>query len=99
MKLVKNATVDKWLTGWAKATIRATNLDAPVDAATRAQAKGEMVAYSRIFLDLACGYSHYWGHYLTARNNKVQEMTERYLAELATVAKHQRRQHRTTDTP
>lgn len=97
MKLVRNATVDKWLTGWAKATIRATNLDAPVDAATRKQAQGEAVTYARIFLDLAGGHhGRYWEHYLTARNNRVKEIRDTYRAELETVAMHQRR---TTETP
>lgn len=97
MKLVKNATVDKWLTGWAKATIRATNLDAPVDAATRKQAQGEAVTYARIFLDLAGGHhSRYWERYITARNNRVKEIRDTYSAELETVAMHQRR---TTETP
>ena len=97
MKLVRNATVDKWLTGWAKASIRAHDLDAAVDAATRKQAQGEAVAYARIFLDLAGGsYGRYWERFLTARNNRVAEIRDTYRAELETVAMHQRR---TTETP
>lgn len=100
MKLVKNATVDKWLTGWAKAHFRGHDLTAPVDAATRKQAQGEAVTYARIFLDLAGGHhGRYWERYITARNNRVKEIRDTYRAELETVAKHQRRQHRTTETP
>lgn len=97
MKLVKNATVDKWLTGWAKAHFRGHDLTAPVDAATRKQAQGEAVTYARIFLDLAGGsYSRYWERFITARNNRVTEIRDVYRAELETVAMHQRH---TTETP
>lgn len=88
MKL-NDTNIDHWLDLWARASIRGMDEDAADYVIPEGQlaARGELVAYARIFLDLADGdQREYQRTYLAERDALIERIRDSYLAELAQAA-------------